>query len=253
MSNFRSVSKIIYSNIFVSPCDYNNPQSLGSWFRRRRAKHIMTMLEQCYDRYQRVDILDIGGRASYWNIIPESVLKHYKVKVTLLNDDEELSIDGPKESEFFSEVTADGCNLHQFSDNSFHLVHSNSVVEHVGSWSNMQAMAREIKRLAPCYYVQTPNFWFPVEPHFLTIFYHWLPEPIRVRLLLRFSLGHMNRQKTLSDAVDVVQSVNLIDQSMLASLFPDATITAEKLLGFKKSIIAIKALDSNHVGHPSLI
>ena len=36
--------------------------------------------------------------------------------------------------------------------------------------------------------------------------------------------------------------VNLIDQGMLASLFPDALILTEKLLMFNKSIIAVKEL-----------
>ena len=104
MNSEQLITESLYGNVYGSPCNYNNPRSLGSWFRRRRAKQIMVLLEHCYQRYQRVDILDIGGRANYWNIIPQSVFQRFKMKVTLVNDDEELKVgknegsrDGPGE------------------------------------------------------------------------------------------------------------------------------------------------------------
>ena len=74
----------------------------------------------------------------------------------------------------------DATNLSEFPDGSFDVVFSNSVIEHLQTFGNQEAMAREVRRLAPVFWVQTPNFWFPVEPHFLTPAWHWLPVAARV-------------------------------------------------------------------------
>ena len=60
--------------------DYQNPNSPGSRFRRARAAQLLPLLAEIYSRKGKVDILDVGGRRLYWNIIPLSTLISYKVK-----------------------------------------------------------------------------------------------------------------------------------------------------------------------------
>ena len=43
------------------------------------------------------------------------------------------------------------------------------------------AFAAEIRRVARGWYVQTPAFSFPLEPHALLPGAHWLPPPLRRR------------------------------------------------------------------------
>lgn len=57
--------------------------------------------------------------------------------------------------------------MKQFQDNEFDAVFSNSVIEHVGDYEAQRQMANEIMRVGKRYFVQTPNFYFPIEPHIL--------------------------------------------------------------------------------------
>ena len=104
----------------------------------------------------------------------------------------------------------------------------------------MQACAKEIRRTAIEYYVQTPYLWFPVEPHFRAPFFAWLPEQVRARILMRFDLGYIGRAATLDQAMTDVQSINLLDLAQMRALFPDSEIRFERALGLPKSLIATR-------------
>src|SRR4051812_34880950 len=63
-------------------------------------------------------------------------------------------------------VRADATGRLPFADGEFDLAYCNSVLEHVGPAAR-GALAREIARVARRYWVQTPAFSFPIEPHAL--------------------------------------------------------------------------------------
>ena len=104
----------------------------------------------------------------------------------------------------------------------------------------MVHFAKELSRVSQKYFVQTPNFWFPIEPHFRTLFFHWLPKPIRIWLILHFNLGHKKKAESVWHAVKKVESARMLNKKMFQELFKDAEILTEKLFGFHKSLIAIK-------------
>jgi len=65
-----------------------------------------------------------------------------------------------------------------FADGEFDLAYCSSVIEHVPR--ELRAVfARELRRVARGWYVQTPAFSFPVEPHALLPAAHWLPVALR--------------------------------------------------------------------------
>ncbi len=77
-------------------------------------------------------------------------------------------------------VRADATVRLPFEDNEFDLAYSSSVIEHIAP-ERRAAFARELRRVARGWYVQTPAFGFPVEPHALLPAAHWLP--LRARRL----------------------------------------------------------------------
>ncbi len=51
----------------------------------------------------------------------------------------------------FAWVIADGRHL-PFKDRAFDITYSNSVIEHLGDFTSQQAFAREVSRVAACYF-----------------------------------------------------------------------------------------------------
>lgn len=205
-----------------------------SSFRQRRAVHVREVIAHVAGAAGRCRILDIGGNEPYWANVGEDFLAEHKAEITLFNVTE-----GKVTSPRFTAMAGDGCAL-PFADNAFDMAHSNSVVEHVGDWPRMEAFARELRRVAPSYYVQTPYFWFPYEPHFRTPFFHWLPESTRVSMMLRRRHGFHGRQEDVSAATRSVQSARLVDEQQFRHLFPDGEIVREKVFGLTKSLMALR-------------
>jgi hypothetical protein len=81
-------------------------------------------------------------------------------------------------------VRANGLAL-PFRDQSFDVVHSAAVIEHVGSFERQRAFLEECCRVARrAVFVTTPNRWFPIEFHTVLPLVHWLPKPM-FRTLMR--------------------------------------------------------------------
>jgi SAM-dependent methyltransferase len=65
-------------------------------------------------------------------------------------------------------------------DGEFDLVYCSSVIEHVPP-ARRRAFAHELRRVGRGWYVQTPAYSFPIEPHSLLPGAHWLPAAQRRR------------------------------------------------------------------------
>jgi hypothetical protein len=219
--------------------DYDDPDSLVYRLRRRRSAALGALIEKIVAETGGCRVLDIGGEARYWRLLfGEPWMRNHHVHVTLLNHTDEY-VGEELNPELFGTVVADGCAL-IYDDRAFDLCHSNSVIEHVGDWSRKVAFARETRRVAPHYYVQTPAFSFPIEPHYRMPFFHWLPEPARVWTLRHFSLGPYPRATTLDQAMSFHEDARLLTASQFRHLFPDAEIRHERLLGLTKSLMAVR-------------
>lgn len=216
--------------------DYEDDRSIGSRLRARRIAPLLAEIDAVHRARGRVEVIDIGGTDAYWRIVPTAFLEQRQVRITIVNLP---SVELPADHGPFSFVHGDGCALANFSDRSFDIAHSNSVLEHVGGWENMLRFARETRRVAHGYFVQTPNFWFPLEPHCMVPAFHWLPLPVRVRLLLSLPIGLWGKVASVDAAVRLAESVQLLTRTLFASLFPDAQIGDERLLFLTKSFVAM--------------
>jgi hypothetical protein len=216
--------------------NYSDPNSFSSKMRRRRIAHLQGLIERISARRGRVRVLDVGGTRHYWGVLPQGFLQQHKVQITVLNLPGEVK---EADDATFRFVEGDGCDM-PFADDSFDLVHSNSVIEHVGRWKQMMAFADQTRRMADNYYLQTPYFWFPIETHFLAPFYHWLPEPVRVSINMRFAMASVKRPDVSRAMQEAIDDLRLLDQKMLKALLPDASIYWERFVGLRKSMIAIR-------------
>ncbi len=203
-------------------------------FRAKRLERFVKLVDEILAVQGECRVMDLGGNRDYWLDL-EPVWSGRNLKFTVVNLEAERLTD-PR----FQCIQGNCCDMSAFADMSFDIVHSNSVLEHVGRWKEMSAMAREVRRLAPRYFVQTPNFWFPVEPHFRSLFFHWLPEPMRVGRTLKRGFGAFPKAPTIDDAQRFIEDSNLLDARRFMHLFPDAKLERERVYGFTKSLIAIR-------------
>jgi predicted SAM-dependent methyltransferase len=212
--------------------DPSNQVSYNHKFRVKRFEHFKNFIDNHHLNKGPISILDIGGTQDYWHKMDFFQL-YPQVKITLVNLGTE-HVEHPN----LTSMAGDACNLFQFQDKSFDIVFSNSVIEHLFSWENQQKMASEVLRIGRHYYIQTPNKYFPIEPHWMTPFYQFLPRGVKIQLTKNLNLGHYPKTATIEEAKKRVDEVKLLSSKEMKSLFPSAAQYQEKLMGFIKSITA---------------
>ena len=85
-------------------------------------------------------------------------------------------------------VQGDACAL-PFADDTFDIVYSNAVVEHVGERERQELFVREALRVGRRVFLTTPNRWFPIEVHTKLPLVHWLPDGAAHRVYDRTGRG----------------------------------------------------------------
>ena len=177
-----------------------------------------------------LSVLDVGGTEEFWRI---SFGDLDGLDVTLLNVKPETATDP-----HFHCVTGDARSMPQFSAGQFDIVFSNSVIEHVGDWNQQWKMANEVRRIGKRFFVQTPNRYFPIEPHFLVPGFQFLPVAVRIAMVRRWKLGWWPRIPDKEEARKEVESIRLLTKSEMRKLFPEARIGVERFFGLPKSFFA---------------
>jgi hypothetical protein len=179
-------------------------------------------------------IIDVGGNGFFWRTARELNLPRPRA-VTILNiydQDEDLP-------EGITWVRADARDM-PFADGQFDVAFSNSVIEHLETSKNQAAMASEIRRVAKRYWIQTPDPRFPVEPHYITPFVHWLPKTVRRRVVRNGTVWGIITRPTQEQIDANLKEIRLIPPSEFRGFFPDGKIVIERFAGIPKSMMAVR-------------
>lgn len=131
-------------------------------------------------------------------------------------------------------VVADGRRL-PFQDGAFDIGFSNAVIEHVGGAAEQRQFAIEMLRVCRRVFVATPNAAFPIDPHTLLPFAHWLPRRLRHPILRLTGNGRWASEATLRPIL----------ANELRSFFRPASvrILRQRVLGLTTVLIAVAAAD----------
>jgi len=200
---------------------------LGPFSQKMRSAR-MRRLESALRLEPDMRILDLGGQPDIWNHVETPL------NITILNLPG-VAAPAPAASKHqFAFVEGDACNVSSCADNSFEVVFSNSVIEHVGDEAKQQAFASEVRRLAAKYWVQTPSIWFPIEAHTGMPFWFFMPEALRNRFIRDW-------EKKLPDWTEMVKGTTVLSKRQMQDYFPDGEILTERKFGFPKSYIVYRA------------
>ena len=218
-------------DILLSHTNVDDSKSLISRLRRKRNRLFQQSLESFRKGPDiRLRILDIGGEARFWQNVDFDISMY---DVTVVN----LLYSGEKKVGNITAIYGDALDLSKIPKESVDVIFSNSVIEHVGSWQNQSQMAKQLLSFDVPIFLQTPNFWFPMEPHFLFPFFQFLPVRARAFLLYNFNLGGYKRMRPWKKALFEVKMVRLLKKSELKKLFPKCKIRNEKILGMTSGFL----------------
>jgi hypothetical protein len=196
-------------------------QTFSNFFRHRRFGD--------FDRFLAgvEKIIDFGGTPQIW-------LSIGRRNVVLLNIDEQEVPAG------FLVVKGDARKT-SFPDKCFDFAFSNSTIEHVGTWEDQQAFARELRRVGKRVYCQTPARGFFFEPHYFTPFVTWFGFLLKQYWFVRYCTYYGIKWKpSRVQVMDFQSHLRLLKYREMQHLFPDCTIRRERFLGMTKSYIAIR-------------
>jgi 2-polyprenyl-3-methyl-5-hydroxy-6-metoxy-1,4-benzoquinol methylase len=201
-----------------------NKGSLGNKFREKRFSFFLKK----FNKMQKpVSVLDVGGKINFWE--NRGIAGNTNFEITLINIEKEKS-----QYSNIKTLIGDATDLSQFDDESFDIVHSNSVIEHLYNFENQKKMASEIMRVGQKHIVQTPNKYFFIEPHYLLPFLQFIPNKLKFLVLTKTKLSRLKKwdKKFASQYIEEIRLLNLKE---MKELFPSSKIYFEKFLGMNKS------------------
>jgi len=204
-----------------------------NWFFHRFRPARLRTFYRLFGITQDTRVLDLGGTLYWWKLAEELGLPIPQVTIVNLS---------PPPAGLIPRVRwlrADARAL-PFKAGSFDVAFSNSLIEHLHTLDGQARFAAEVRRVAARWWVQTVDFRFPVEPHYIAPIIHWLPLRVRRRVIRWCTPWGWIEQPTPERCDEVAREIRIMHLPELRRLFPGSRIVVERFLALPKSIIAIR-------------
>ena len=200
-------------------------------FRRRRGQFIL----QQFPHIRTARICDLGGSIHFWDKL-ELDIPRRNITIYNISSDETQSVSTTSDSDI-RVLIYDGQHIPE-PDQSFDVLVCNSVLEHVPPAARA-SLVKEMKRVARSVFCQTPAQSFPIEPHFLMPFVHWLPRGLGFQLIKLSPWRLLSRpsEKTIHEYWWGTQLLGLRE---LQALVPHDAVIPERMLGMTKSYYVVR-------------
>jgi ubiquinone/menaquinone biosynthesis C-methylase UbiE len=205
----------------------NAPGSLGNKFRQKRLKSFKEIVKKME---KPITILDIGGSEIFWKNLNFHNDNNIHIKVLNITDTKT----NYSNIEF---ICGDALDLNMYKDNIFDIVFSNSMIEHLYSKEKQMKVTKDIIRIGRYHYIQTPNKFFFMEPHYLLPYFQFFPRKIKYIILTRTKLSRFKYWEK-SMAKQYLEEIRLISEHEMKIFFPDSILLKENFFGLTKSFTA---------------
>ena len=215
----------------LSNADQTKENSVSS---KQRKKRFGFFLEYCNELKKPLKILDLGGSDYYWKHLDMTGNRDFEILI--LNNE-------IQDTDSFSNISfmkKDVRDLGFIKDKEYDLVYSNSLIEHLKSFDEQKKLANEIDRIGKRYFIQTPNYYFPVEPHFLFPFFQFLSVEMKTKWISKHDLGWYKKEPDPFKAKELAESVHLLSEKELKKIFRGCEIYKEKYFLLTKSFIVYR-------------
>lgn len=217
---------------------HTDSNSLSSKFRMQRMRFIDELLPE--EKGVSSTLVDLGGTRSFWEMNLQYLGRADRLsRIDIFNLEVTTEMTSRVGSVEIREMPGNVTQLDDVSDKQYDIAFSNSVIEHVGNLYQQNRFACEIKRVAPCHVLQTPNRYFPLEPHFYVPFFPFIPLGLSTWMHRRFRLGWFTPEPDELKARIECDEIRLLTRKELSLLFPGEEIHTEWLAGLAKSFVLI--------------
>lgn len=202
-----------------------------SHFRRKRGHFLLTQFPDIHN----YKICDLGGSRHFWEKLSLDIPPGQITVFNVSNGETSSIASGAKDG--IRIVIYDGKHI-PVEDGAFDLLVCNSVMEHVPP-KQRAALAGEMRRVAKRVFCQTPAYEFPLEPHFVFPFIHWLPRWFGFHLA-KISPWRLLSRPSAANLRSYWWDTQLLTGREVRTLFPSAEILTERVLGLVKSYYIVE-------------